>query len=364
MPASVGPIGLDFGVERINLVQFEKRSNKKNVVAVASIPYLKERDEILNSQEELRFFINRALKSQPFRGREVVASLPPGLLQTVHVNYKINRHEDHDSALIKAIKDRFSDRLENAVIDYLPIRPKVDSQVERTALVAISEHRTLISFLESLRLARLKVRALEIGAVAIRRLLCSLQEDGQKQQKVMAINFGTHKSFVTVLWGGELLIDREVSIGRECLLEAITESIEIPPDKAQKMLESCGLSEIDTQSSFINSNQFDEDLSSTFSHILKPNFIKLSNEIKKILIYTAAETRGGAIDVVYLLGSVARWPGTDKYLSKLIKLPVVTIDPLFGYVQDVTDLMIDKLEPLSGIAVATGLALRGVYQHA
>ncbi len=359
-PASTGPIGLDFGMERINLVQFEKRVDNKNIVAAASIPYLKERDEILSSKNELRFFINRALKTQPFRGRDVVAALPPNMFQLVHVNYKINRNEDQNSALIKAIKDRFSERLENAVIDYLPIRPKVEDQIDRTALVAISEHRALINFLETLRGARLKVKALEVGSVAIKRLLSSLHEDGDSQQKIMAINFATNKSFVTVLWGGELLLDREVSIGLDCLLDAISESLEIPSDKAQQMLETYGLPEIDTQSSFGNSDHFSEDLSSTFSHILKPNFINLTNEIKKIMIYTAAETQGGAIDAVYLLGSVARWPGADKYLSKLIKLPVVTIDPLFGYFLNDAAIKGRELEPVSGIAVATGLALRGM----
>ena len=360
MPASAGPIGLDFGMERLNLVQFEKRLDKKNIIAAASIPYLKQRDEILNSKDELKFFINRALKTQAFKGREVVAALPPNMFQLVHVNYQINKGEDQGEALIKAIKERFSDRLENAVIDYLPIRPKVEDQVDRSALVAISEHQKLIGFLETLRCSRLKVKALEVGSVAIQRLLCNMQEDGNHQQKVMAINFAATKSFVTVLWGGELLLDREVSVGLNCLLESISEGLDIPASEAEQMLQNHGLPEVETHSGFSNSGDFSEDLSSTFSHILKPNFIKLSNEVRKILIYTAAETQGGAIDAVYLLGGVARWPGADRYLSKLIKLPVVTIDPLFGYCQEKVYLEAKKLEPISGIAVATGLALRGV----
>ena len=45
-------------------------------------------------------------------------------------------------------------------------------------------------------------------------------------------------------------------------------------------------------------------------------------------------------------------------LSRLINLPVVTIDPLFGYDRKKVDMGKRKLEPISGIAVATGLALR------
>lgn len=356
--AGIAPIGMDFGLERLNMVQFERRGDSRNIVAAASVPYMRSRDELLNSPEELRFFINRALKSHPFRGRDVVAALPPSMLQLVHVNYRVGSNEEQSSALVRAVKDRFSDRLENAVIDYLPIRPKVEDQVERTAMVAMSEHSTIVRFLEALRASRLKVRSLEVGSVAIKRLLCNLQEGEYSQRKVMAINFATSKCFATVLWGGELLLDREVAVGVDCLLSAITETLDLSADKAQQMLETHGLPAEDVVPSLTGNTQFTDDLSATFANILKPGFIKLASDIRKVLIYTAAETQGGAIDTVYLLGNVARWPGADQYLSRLINLPVVTIDPLFGYDRKKVDMGKRKLEPISGIAVATGLALR------
>ncbi len=359
-PALFGPIGVDFGLERLNLVQFEKRGKTKNIVAAVSVPYISSRDELLGSKDELRFFINRILKTYPFRGREVVAALPPRLFQLVHLNYRKSANEDQETALVRAIQERFGDRLESAVIDYLPIRPKVEDQVDRLAMVALSEHQTVVDFLEVMRASRLKVQALEVGSVAIKRLLTSFQEEGDARQKVMAINFATSKSYATVLWGGELLLDREVSVGLDSLLDSITESLDLAPDSALQMLEKCGLCEDESQSSFSPVGEFESDLSTTFAHILKPNFIKMAQELRKILIYTAAETQGGAIDAVYLLGSVARWPGVDKYLAKLINIPVLTVDPLFGYEHDDRSLDKGRAEPVSGIAVATGLALRGV----
>ncbi len=328
------------------------------------MPYMKGRDELLGSGEELRFFINRTLKTQAFRGREVVAALPPNKFQLLHINYQVHKNDDHDAMLVRAVKERFSERLGNAVIDYLPIRPKVDDQVDRTALVAISDHEELVDFLEALRRAKLKVKALEVGSVAIQRLLSSLQKQDNHQSKLMAINFASDRTFVTVIWGGELLLDREIPVGLDSMLGAICSSLGMTEDKVVQMLEHYGLSEYDSQFNLGKDLNPNEDISSSLSQILSPSFQKLTKEIKKILIFTAAETQGGAIEAVYLLGSAARWPNSDKYLSRHIKLPVVTLDPLIGHSPKSGELRKDKLEPISGLSVASGLALRGLVNNA
>jgi Tfp pilus assembly PilM family ATPase len=106
-------------------------------------------------------------------------------------------------------------------------------------------------------------------------------------------------------------------------------------------------------------------LSSTLSEILKPQFMKLVEEIKRAFLYAASETRGQGVAEVYLLGSIARWPGSDKLLSNLTGTRVVTIpDPLSLFPSDDTDTDTNSDGTSAPeIAVATGLALRGMTIH-
>ncbi len=360
---SSGPIGIDFGIEQIHMVQVSRTRKGFRITAAASIPYPIDREQLLNDPVSLKQLLKDALNRHGFKRHDVVAALPPNLIQLVLVNYQFVRNQDHNAALYKAISEQFSEKVEGAVIDYLPIRPKVEEQLDRSALVAISKHNDVTRFLETLRIAGLNVKALEIGPVAIKRLLTTLEGQNEEQRKVMAINFASNSSFVTVLWGGELLLDRQVNIGLDSILETISDALDMSHEQAQKLMQTHGFpSEKNTREMLVN-DFFNEDISSSLTHILKPIFIRFAQEIKKVLIYTAAETQGGAIDIVYILGSVARWPLADQYLTNMINLPVKIINPFIELDIDNPAFDIEEIEPVSGIAVTTGLALRGLRQY-
>lgn len=359
----VGPIGVDFGMERINLIQLTYCFDEIKIQAAKTIPYPLDRESLLEDPVSLKKLLKSTLQRSDFKNNNAVAVLPPSMVQLVLINYQCTRNQDRNDALIKAVSEQFSEKLEHSVIDYLPIRPKVNEQLDHMALVAIAKHEDVVNFLERLRFAGLKVRSLEIGPVAIRRLITNLEDKSEDLHKIMAINFAMDNSFVTVLWGGELLLDREINIGLNTFVNAVCESLEITFSQAQKLIEAHGLVsniESDTQ---LDMDFLNEDIQSTLMHILKPIFLEFAKEVKKVLIYTAAETQGGAIDMVYILGSIARWPKIDSFLSDIIKLPIKTVNPFFGFSPNDPSIAADYLEPVAGIAVATGLALHGMNKH-
>ena len=101
----------------------------------------------------------------------------------------------------------------------------------------------------------------------------------------------------------------------------------------------------------------------TMTEILKPHFLRLVEEIKRVCLYAAAETRGGAVSQIYLLGGIARWPGSEDLLSTLTGSRVDKIqDPLTLFRGE------DGATPWDGgtapdVVVATGAALRGLQDH-
>jgi Tfp pilus assembly PilM family ATPase len=100
------------------------------------------------------------------------------------------------------------------------------------------------------------------------------------------------------------------------------------------------------------------------SEILKPCFLTLVEEIKRVCLYAAAETRGGAVAKVYLLGSIARWPGSDCLLSTMTGVEVNKIpDPLSSFAPDADGQACTGQILGPELAVATGLALRGMQLY-
>ena len=79
---------------------------------------------------------------------------------------------------------------------------------------------------------------------------------------------------------------------------------------------------------------------------------------QNVLVYIASETRGGSVEQIYLLGSLARLSGIDQVLDNLISIPVKTINPFIYFSREHETNKFDDLGPVSGIAVAAGLALR------
>jgi Tfp pilus assembly PilM family ATPase len=84
------------------------------------------------------------------------------------------------------------------------------------------------------------------------------------------------------------------------------------------------------------------------------------DEINRVLIYTASETHGASVGHIHLLGSLARWRGIEGLLQSMVEIPVGALDdPLGLFAAGVGDS--DRRG--AALAIATGLALRGMSGH-
>jgi type IV pilus assembly protein PilM len=361
----VGPIGVDLALEAIHLVQLESAENRAPVVrARVSLDINSDRRELLQQPHQFRSLIKRALAADRFHGNKVVLALPSGMFRTVSINYQLAGSEKSEAAaIVRVMKDRLDGDLNDYVLDYMPVRGRSKND-ERLALVAVSEREPTVNLLELARKAGLDVTALEIGPVAISRLVGAVSGNSDASN-TLVVNSGRRASYMTLISGQDVLFDQEVAIGDESLIQHVCETLDMSEDTARKLLSSTGVhpgSHHDAVSDAIDeSGVFD-----TLAEILKPQFLKLVEEIKRAILYAASETRGRGVTQVYLLGSIARWPGSDKLLSGLIGSKVATIpDPLALFPAE------GAAEPnpeVSGsaapeIAVATGLALRGMTSH-
>ncbi len=195
--------------------------------------------------------------------------------------------------------------------------------------------------------------ALEIGPIAIGRLIGTLAAENH-DGNVLIINSGREASYLTLVSGDDLLFDQQIRFGENALVRQLADTLDMSEELARDLMVSSGVrSSRDTVAATLD----EAGLGDTIAEILKPEFLRLVDEIKRVCLYAAAETRGGAVNKVYLLGSLAHWPGADDLLSSLADIEVANVrDPLLAF---------RGSEELSGdaalspeLAVATGLALR------
>lgn len=359
--AKKNPIGLDFGREKLNMVQVDFSANQPTIRAACSDYHNSDIESFFSDPKTLQPLVKSALKNYPFKGRNVVSSMPSNKLKLLFLNYRCNNSENESEALLTALNDRIGKEIKDSIIDYIPINPDASEHAERIALVAVAKQQDVEAYLDLLSQCGLEVVALEIGPVAIKRLI-SLMSKQDSTQKTLTLNFGTEKSYLTVLWEGNILLDREINFGMKSVLDSASEGLEIKPDAALNLLHQYGLSKTTSkkEEDQLSTDFIDDDIRFAINEILKPAFINLASEIRNVLVYVASETRGGAIEQIYLLGSLARLSGIDQLIDEQLSIPVRTINPFYGLDVSMPESNLDDLGPLAGIAVATGLALRGV----
>ena len=351
------PIGFDLAYENLHMLQLEVNSSGVHQIrAATSTPYPLVRNELFDSQKAFARFIKNALNKRPFKGRKVTSYLPGSMTKLLRLDYAVNSNTTAEQEIIKGVTDRFGGTIDDFVIDYIQIRSDDLNAINRSALVAVAKKPDVISFLEILEGAGLDVVSLEVGPAALRRLVASLDKE-KRYPSLLLINFGRVCSYLTVLSGRRLLMDREISFSENQLIETICSSLGLSERQARTILNKYGLG-VPTLGLQDESSELEEILTAT-KEILKPIFLELTENINKSLIFLASETRGETVEKVYLLGSIARYPGAEEYIAEMFSIPVSVLHPLKHFKQASKNAVPKELDPLVSIAMATGLALRG-----
>lgn len=354
MPRStVGAIGLDFAAERMHMVQMQGGGARPAISALLSLDYGRDRDSVLGDPALLRALVRESRRSKGFHGRRVVTCLPHGETRLVALTYRQAPEQNATEALLRELKERVREPLDDWVVDYLPVRPDSMDGGERNAIVAMARREAVARYLDTLRCAGLEPVAIDIGPAALARLF-SLPGVAQGYDNVLIVNFGRERSFLTVVWGRRMMLDREVAFGETGLADRLAGALGLDEATALDLIRRQGFHVPGKR----DADGGEGELSQTITEILRGEFVGLAAEINRTLLYTASRTRGKSVDRVSLLGSVARHPGSDALLESLLAVPVDNYDPF------------EHFPPLAGvdtrrvahseIALATGLALRGL----
>ncbi len=355
---AVRPIGADFAATRLNLVQADVHEGRWRLRAAASVPYPVPRAELLAAPKQLARFVDAALRSAPFQGRRVVSALPPADVRILPLTVHLAQGQPEAKAVAKAAAEQLGEAAAEYVLDYYQVRGADADGAERQVLVAAALRPRVLGYLATLEAAGLAPQALDIGPTAISRLLATMHGN-EVGQSVALLNFGTGKSYLTVIWGRRLMLDREIDFGEERLAGSLAAALELPPETATHLLREHG---IGARNGAAADGTDSEDtahgeLGRAIREILHADCQALADELAHTQVYVASRTRGSSISRIYLNGSLARYPDIQARIGELIDVPVHLLNPLGAFDHALPEARATELA--TPVALAAGLALRG-----
>jgi type IV pilus assembly protein PilM len=356
----VGPIGLHLAEKALHAVQLcGDPGGELGLRASRSTPLGSTPAELRATPGALERLVKQTVKRAGFKGRRAVTAMPADQLRITPLTYQLGAAQTEGAMILKLMASRLEGKLDEYVIDFVPVR---SSGEDRLALVASSRRDDVLAYLETLRKAGLHVEAMEIGPVALRRLVVAMSER-DRVGNVLVINFGTDTTYLTIISQHRLLLDQEVKFGERQLIERIASHLDLSPELARELALSTGFEPEMKEQLAADGESLESEGPNPVVEIVKPQFARLVDEIHRAYFYAASETRGAPVNKVYYFGSLARWPGTEQLLSAMIKMPASTMpDPtvIFQQPGDATS----EREGLRGpeLAIATGLALKGLVE--
>lgn len=353
----VGPIGVHLADETLHAVQLGcSADGNPGLRAWQSSSRGSEAADFLEAPDDLADLVKRTVKRGAFKGRKVTTVMPADKVQITPLTYQLSGSQTDGAVILKIMAGRLEGELEDYVIDFIPVR---SSGEDRQALISSCRRDHVLAYLEILRKAGLNVDSMEVGPIALRRLVVEMSKRDQAGN-VLVINFGTETTYLTIISQRRLLLDQEVSFGERMLVQRIANHLDMAPERARQLALNAGVEREIAVPAAVNAESFESDRLNPIVDIVMSQFTRLAEELQRTYLYTASETRGSPVDRVYFFGSIARWPGVENLLSDMVGMPASTMpDPTIIFAAS------DKAAETEGgggpaLAIATGLALTGL----
>jgi type IV pilus assembly protein PilM len=238
------------------------------------------------------------------------------------------------------------------VVDFVPVRQANADERRKEALVAAAAHSDVTAFLGMLAGVGLKVRALDISSMALRRIVPWIGKgSGEEMQNALLVNIGAASSHLTVVWGRRLMVDRAIEFCEQRMFSRIAKVLDVSEPLAKRMLTEHGFA----QAGAGEAREFHRVL----REVLGPELAALKAEVHRTLDYAASKTHGKGVDRIFLVGGISGYAGSAQLLGEALAKPIELLDPLSLFPHRVPAPEAAQLAPHCGVAIAIGLALRG-----
>jgi type IV pilus assembly protein PilM len=346
------PAGICLLGDRLSAAQLERTPAGPLLQAAATLELGRPWNEMLDEPRRFGQMLKRFWREQGFARRDVVAAMPQEQLKVFTMEYSVSPGQGDAEAIAAELRDRLKDKASALVVDFVPVRQPVLDERSKEALIATAARADVISFLELLGHGGLNVLALDIAGMALKRLMTWAQKGGGDTASALLVNIGTASTQLMIVSGRRLILERSIEFGEARLVARVARLLELPEPAARRLIaEHAYRPDQAPQAAQIDA---------ALREILGAELVTLKGEVAKTVEYAASKRRGAGIDRILLVGALDALPGIAQFLSAALGKPVELLDPLALFPHRLGSDEAARLAPHCGVAVAMGLALRGV----
>ncbi len=344
-------LGIDIGTSNIKIVELSNSGGTttlENYGILETYGYLDRPNAAIQSsyfkivEETTSDLLKKLLKSLKPRTKQAVISLPIFSSFVTIFEIPLTDEKEISRAIPFEAKKYIPLPLEELTVDWAIINDNVrQTKNFSSKILLIAIPKDLIQRYQ--RIAKdvgLDVTAFELESVSLARSLM-----GQDKSPALILDVGSQSTNVAIVENGYLVSNENLTTAGSEITHVIAQGLGVSKERAEEFKRVKGFNVEPQEAEVVN--------------LMLPVIDYFGNEISRsINIYK--EKTGVDIKKVILAGGTANLPGLENYLARQLELNVQRAWPFANIsYQQFLEPLLREIGP--SLAVATGLALRGIY---
>jgi type IV pilus assembly protein PilM len=340
-------VGLDIGSSTVKAVELRPAGKgfKVSAFAVEAVPPDSIVDGAIIDGGAVADAIRRAFDQQPFKTKEVAASLSGNAVIVKKITLPIMTDSELSESIYWEAEQYIPFDIQDVNLDYqiLDAGTNADGQGTMDVLLVAAKKEKIADYTGVISQAGRVPVLVDVDAFALQNAYeANYGLDGQSV--VVLLNAGASAININILSGGQSLFTRDISLGGNAYTEAVQKELNLPFESAERA----------KKGETVDGLSFDD--VKPVLHAVTENALL---EIQKTFDFFKATAASDRIDRLLLSGGASVVDGFATALQDRFGAPVDTFDPFKRIAFDAQKLGIQDAERLgTTAAVAVGLALR------
>jgi len=238
---------------------------------------------------------------------------------------------------------------------------KGGNKMMRVLLVATPKN-IIYPYMEILKQIRIVPKIVDVISCANIRAFedyfSTKKEEGKEGATVdIILSIGASSAILTLVEKNNLKFARNIAIGGNDITNAISKSLNIPFEEAEKLKRETGII-LTPENEEEKKSEIDENTLKT-DNIIRKIFNEIFKEVRKSLSYYKTQSQKVKYNKIILSGGSANIRNIDQFLSEKFEMPIIIGDPLQGIKIDERAFDVKRIKKLKeSLATVIGLAKR------
>ncbi|MGE0449163.1 MAG: type IV pilus assembly protein PilM [Vicinamibacterales bacterium] len=337
-------VGLDIGSSAIKAVELKASGKGFAVTAIATepVPHQSIVDGAIMDGGAVAAAIRRLFEHKGFRGSDVAASLSGSAVIVKKISLPAMTEAELAQAIYWEAEQYIPFDINDVSLDFqvLDHAEGAESRGSMDVLLVAAKREKVADYTNVIREAGKQPSVVDVDAFALQN---AYEANYGLQSRVVAlVNVGASAININIVFNGQSLFTRDVSLGGNAYTEAVQRELNLPFELAERAKKGVPIDEC----------TFDD-----VRPVLQAVTQNVILEIQKTFDFFKGTVDSDRIDAIVLSGGAAAVDGFAEALGKRFGIAVESFDPFRLIAVDrIQDADVAQLAPTSVVAV--GLALR------